>query len=159
MKRTHQLMAIAALSVLASAASAKVIGSGNFPSNFSYTTSGTYVPVISNGGTTLTVNAAKAAVYVATFSAECSVDAPAGNNFAWVDIDLEVNGVVVAPTVGTSDAFCSADGVAGFGGYTRPSITVPIRLNAGSNNIRVLGKFQAGATGGWVSDSSLVVHQ
>jgi hypothetical protein len=159
MKRVHQVIALAALSVLASAASAKVIGSGSYSNNFSYTTSGTYVPVISNGGTTLTVNAAKAAIYVATFSAECSVDAPAGNNFAWVDIDLEVNGAVVAPTVGTSDAFCSADGVAGFGGYNRPSITVPIRLNAGANTVRVLGKFQAGATGGWISDSSLVVHQ
>jgi hypothetical protein len=159
MKRSHQLIAIAALSVLASAASAKVIGSGTFASNFSYTTSGTYVPVTSGGATTLTVNAPKAALYVITFSAECSVDAPAGNNFAWVDIDLEVNGTAVAPTAGTSDAFCSADGVAGFGGYNRPSVTVVTPLNAGANSVRVLGKFQGGATGGWVSDSSLVVHQ
>jgi len=159
MKRTRQLLALAALSVLASAASAKVIGFGAYANNFSYNVSGTFVPVTSTGATQLTVNAAAAGVYVATFSAECSVDAPAGNNFAWVDIDLEVNGAVVAPTIGTSDAFCSADGVAGFGGYNRPSITVPVRLNAGANAIRVLGKFQAGATGGWISDSSLVVHQ
>jgi hypothetical protein len=159
MKRARQLLALAALSVLASAASAKVIGFGTYANNFSYNVSGTFVPVTSTGATQLTVNAAAAGRYVITFSAECSVDAPAGNNFAWVDIDLMVNGVAVSPTAGTSDAFCSADGVAGFGGYSRPSITVVAPLNAGANAIRVLGKFQAGATAGWISDSSLVVQQ
>lgn len=159
MNFSRQLLAVAALSLIASAASAKVIASGNYPSNFTYATSGTYTPLVSNGATTLTVNAPKAGIYVITYSAECTVDAPAGNNFAWVDIDLEVNGAAVAPTVGTSDAFCSADGVAGFGGYVRASVTTVAQLVAGANTVRVLGKFQGGATGGWLGDTSIVVHQ
>jgi hypothetical protein len=159
MKLRQSLLAAAALSLLATAASAKILASGTYSSNFSFATSGTYVPITSGGATVLTVNAAKAGRYVLTFSAECSTDAPAGNNGAWTEIDIEVNGVAVAPTAGTSDGFCAADGTAGFSGWVRPSVTTVISLNAGANSVRVLGKFQAGATAGWLSDSAIVVHQ
>jgi hypothetical protein len=159
MKRSHQLMAVAALTTLASVASAKVIGSANGPNFFNFFSSGTFVPVTPDGSTTLIVNAPKAAVYVLTYSAECSVDAPTGNSAAIVDIDIEVNGVGLPPTDISTDTFCGADGVVGFSNFTHPSVTVLAPMNAGSNVVRVLGKFHGGATGGWISDSALVVHQ
>ena len=67
--------------------------------------------------------------FVVTFSAECAVNAPAGNYTAYTDIDIVVlnaAGAVVqtlAPTFGNSDAFCTANGTAGFDGWSRNSIT------------------------------------
>jgi hypothetical protein len=159
MKRSHQLIALAALATLASAASAKVIGSANGPNFFNFFSSGTFVPLSSDGSTTLIVNAPKAGVYVLTYSAECSVDAPSGNRNAWVDVDIQVNGVGLPPTDIDTDTFCGADGVVGFSNFAHPSVTVVAPMNAGSNVVRVLGKFHGGATGGWISDSALVVHQ
>jgi hypothetical protein len=159
MNHSHRLLATAALSLLAATASAKIIVSDNHPSNFSYTVSGTWVPITSTGATSVSFNVKKAGKYVLTFSAECAVDAPAGNNVGWVEIDLFVNHNVVAPTVGTADSFCSANGTAGFDGYVRPSITTVVDLVAGPNALLVYGKFQAGATGGWISDSAFVIHQ
>lgn len=125
--------------------------------NFSFTTT-TLVPLTASNATEVAFTASAPGPKVLMFSAECSVDAPAANNFAWVDIDILHNGVVVPPTTGSSDAFCSADGVAGFGGYNRPSITVVISAVAGSNTVSVQGRVNAGATGGWLSDTSLVIH-
>jgi hypothetical protein len=159
MKPSHQLIAAAALCALASAASAKVIASALGPNFFNYASSGTYVP-ISGSSTTLVVNASKAGLYVITYSAECSVQEPAGNSYdAYVEIDMEVNGLAVAATAGDFDIFCGADGVADFSGFTHPSVTMVAQLNAGPNNVRVLGKFHGGATAGWISSSSLVVQQ
>jgi hypothetical protein len=95
---------------------------------------------------------------VLTYSAECSVDAPAGNSSAWVELDIIVNGVTIPPTVGTSDAFCGADGVAGFGGWVRPSITVVFAGLQGNNTISIKATGQAGATGIWLSDTALAVY-
>lgn len=128
------------------------------PGNFSFATPSAFVPLNAAGATTLVFNQGGATPRVLTYSAECTVDAPAGNNFAWLDIDVYVNGVAVPPTAGTADAFCSADGVAGFGGYTRPSITIAINPVAGANSVRILARLNAGATGGWLGDSALVVY-
>lgn len=159
MKLSRHLFAVATLLAISSAASAKVIGSANGPNFFNFFSSGTFVPVSADGATTLVVNAPKAGSYVLTYSAECSVDAPVGNRNAWVDVDIQVNGIGLAPTDTDTDTFCGADGVVGFSNFTHPSVTVVAPLNAGSNVIRVLGKFHGGATGGWISDSALVVHQ
>lgn len=159
MKPSYQLFAAAALLAISSAASAKVIGLANGPNFFNFFSSGTFVPLTSDGSTTLFVNAPKAGLYVLTYSAECAVDAPTDNANAWVDIDIQVNGVGLAPTDRDTDTFCGADGVAGFSNFAHPSVTVIAPLNAGSNVVRVLGKFHGGATGGWISDSALVVHQ
>lgn len=148
---------ICAAGLAATAAVAAIKVAGNYPVNFSFTTPTAFVPLTPTGGTSLTWNQGSPGRKVLTFSAECSVDAPAGNNFAWVDIDIIHNGVVLPPTVGTADAFCSADGVAGFAGYTRPSISVVVPGVAGANTVRILARLNAGATGGWVSDTSTIV--
>ena len=159
MKLRHQAVCAAALFVLAAAAQAKVIISGTYASNFAFSTATAFVPLASTGATSRTFNITATATYVLTFSAECSVDAPAGDSGAWVDLDVMVDNVAIAPTSGTSDAFCGANGTAGFDGWVRPSITLPVRLTAGSHTLQVQGRLNASATGGWVSDISMVIHQ
>ena len=105
--------------------------------------------------------------FVVTFSAECSVNAPAGNNSAWTDVDIVVLNpfaVVVAtlaPTAGTQDAFCASDGTVGFSGWASHSVTAlsPVGLAAGNYRVQVRARLQGGATGGWFGERSLVVSR
>ena len=104
--------------------------------------------------------------FVVTFSAECSVHAAAGNNTAYTDVDIVVlnaaGGLVVtlAPTAGTLDAFCAADGTAGFSGFASHSVTaVSPGLPAGNYRVQVRARLQGGAFGGWFGERSLVVSR
>lgn len=126
-------------------------------SNYTFTST-VFIPLTSSAATTVTFTAAAPGPKVLTFSAECSVDAGAGNSSAWVDIDILHNGAAVSPTSGASDAFCTSNGTAGFDGYVRPSITVVLTATAGVNTVRVQGRLNNGATGGWLSDTALVIH-
>ncbi|MBN8510996.1 MAG: hypothetical protein J0L57_20600 [Burkholderiales bacterium] len=157
MNSTRRLGLACVVALAATTALAGIKASGYRAGNFSFTTPTALVPLTTTGGTALTWNQGSAGKKIMTFSAECSVDAPAGNNFAWVDIDILHNGVAVPPTAGSSDGFCSADGVAGFAGYVRASITVVIPAVAGANTVQVLARLNAGATGGWVSDTSTLI--
>lgn len=158
MKRCNRPMALAAALLAAAAgAEAKVLAAGTYTPEFSFVTATAFVPL---GGTAaapktqLKVNAGKAGTYLLTFSGECDVAGPIGS---WLDIDLQVNGVVVAPTVGSADAFCSGQWPGGLGGWSHPSITTAVTLNAGSNTVRVLARLNGGATLGFIDDISLVV--
>ena len=82
-----------------------------------------------------------------------------GSSGAWVDIDVRMNGVAIAPTAGSPDAFCSSNGTAGFDGYVRASITLRVPIIVGNNTLTVLGRLNNGATGGWLSDSAVVVER
>ncbi|MGM9487084.1 hypothetical protein [Ideonella sp. YS5] len=157
MKLAHALIPALLLSLAAGAASAKVLASATRSTNFTYTADGTPVPLNDSGSTSMVFNVAKAGTYSLTYSAECSADNGANSNSGWVHLDLEVNGVVVAPTVGSSDAFCSPDNVAGSSGWVRVSITVPVRLLAGNNTVRVLGGLVSVSTG-WLGDTALVIQ-
>ena len=84
--------------------------------------------------------------------------ARARNSGSWIDLDILVDGVAISPTAGSLDAFCGANGTAGFDGWVRPSITVPVRLTAGAHTFQVQGRLDAGATGGWISDIAVVLH-
>jgi hypothetical protein len=104
--------------------------------------------------------------FLATFSAECSVDAPAGNAGAWIDVDIVVlnaGGTVVltlSPTIGSGDAFCASNGTAGFDGWETNAITavaVDHDLRAGNYRVQVRARLNGGATGGWFGERSLVV--
>ena len=104
---------------------------------------------------------------IATFSAECAVGAPAGNTSAWVDLDivlLNAAGAVVhtlAPTLGSSDAFCSSNGTAGVDGWATQSVTayVPFNFPAGNYRAEVRARINAGATTGWISDRTLLISR
>ncbi len=158
MSRIIKVATVVALVAASTTAVAGVRAAFNYPFNFSSGAAAVLVPLNSAGATQVQWNQPSNGRKVLTFSAECSVDAPNGNNFAWVDLDIIVNNVVVAPTSGSGDAFCSADNIAGFGGYTRASITVAVQGFAGANTVRIQARGNAGATGVWISDSSLVIH-
>jgi hypothetical protein len=150
--------AIAALALLGTAGSANaaIKASGTNPSNFSWTTPTALIP-INGAGTSITVSNTKATKLIITFSAECSADAGAGVTSGWVDVDLLLNGVAISPTNGSSDAFCSPDGITGHGSWVRPSVTTVVTAPPGVSTISVLGRL-TGVTGGWLSDTSVVVQ-
>lgn len=158
MKLAHALIPALLLSLAAGAVSAKVLAGATRSSNFTYNVDNTPVPLNDAGSTSIVFNVAKAGTYALTYSAECSADNGAATNAGWVHLDIEINGAIVAPTVGSADAFCSPDNVAGSSGWVRPSITVPVRLVAGNNTVRVLGRFVAPVTLGWLGDSALVIQ-
>lgn len=157
MKGIYKLAMAVTLASITAASHAGVKLSATNVANYSAV--GTvFLPLNTAGATSLSFNLDKAQKKVLTFSAECSVNAPAGNSSAWVDIDIIVNGVVVAPTTGNLDGFCSANGTAGFDGWETNSITVVIPGIVGANSVRIQARLNGGATGLWFGERSLVVH-
>ena len=103
---------------------------------------------------------------IVTFTSECAVNAPAGNHSAWMDVDIVLinafTGAVVltlAPTAGSADAFCTANGTASFDGWESNAVTaaVPNAFPAGSYRIGVRARANAGATGGWFGERQVTV--
>jgi hypothetical protein len=81
-----------------------------------------------------------------------------GFTTAWLDVDIVVNGVVVAPTSGSGDPFCSSNGSGQFDGYVRTSTTVTIQAKEGSNSVRILARGSPQALGLLLGATSLVIH-
>jgi hypothetical protein len=124
-----------------------------------------FLPLNAAGAVTLTFNLASAGKKVLTFSAVCAVAAPGWEFYkdAHLDLDIYVNGLRVAPTIGTlpttPDAFCSHGySPPGLSGVIRASITVPIQGNAGYNAVQIKAKGQGGATGFFLANTSLVIY-
>ncbi len=159
-RKSKIVVAAASAFVLVAAAStawAGVVASVSNPTNFTFTT-GTPT-LLATAGFGLSAGE----TFAATFSAECAVDAPAANTSAWTDIDIQLlnsAGTVIAtlaPTAGSADAFCTANGVAGFDGWTTASMTVTGSVAvAGTYSVRVIGRLNFG-TGGWYGERALVV--
>jgi hypothetical protein len=72
--------------------------------------------------------------YVLTYSAACGV---ADSKSNWVDLDILVNGVVVPPTVGRNDAFCSNSLSFLADALRAASITVAIPAVEGTNRVSI----------------------
>jgi hypothetical protein len=126
-----------------------------------YTSSAAAVQVVLNnaGDTTVNFTLGSAGKKVLKFSAGCGVNANFGNTSAWLDLDIIVNGVIVAPTVGSGDPFCSSNGIgAGVGRSVRSSIIVPIQGIQGNNTVTIVARGNGGASGLFLADSSLVIH-
>jgi hypothetical protein len=158
-----QLRRIAAIGVMgmltAGSASAQLVTSNAAPGNFIFAG---FEPL--PGMTTAMFFNNANQRFVVTFSAECAVNAAANNFVATTDIDIVVldGGVpvqVLAPTDGIADAFCTANGTAGFDGWTRNSVTAVggLGLAAGFYQVRVRARTNAGAFQAWYGDRSLVV--
>ena len=128
------------------------------PNNWASGPAAVLVPLNAAGATTISFSLAAPTRLVLTYSAECAVGAPAGNASAWLDLDLIVNGVTLAPTAGNQDAFCSSNGTAAIDGWSRASITVFFTGAAGANTVRIQSRGNGGATTVWLGDSSLVIH-
>lgn len=157
MRTIYKVVMAATLASIAVTSQAGVRASATNGVNFTSTAT-VFLPLTSSGGSTVSFNMSAAGRKVLTFSAECSVNAPAGNTVGWVDIDILVNGVVVSPTTGSADAFCAANGTLGFDGWETNSITVVIPVVAGANNVRIQARPNGGATGLWFGERALVVH-
>ncbi len=129
---------------------------GRRSANFSFTTPTALVPITSAGGTSLSFNLTAPKKLLITFSAECSSSGTAG----WVDIDVLVDGVAQAPTNQTADAFCSNNTTVGHDGWVRGSVTlVTGSIPIGAHTVSILGRINAGSTGGWLSDTATVVQK
>jgi hypothetical protein len=160
MTTTRTLAAVALLSVLGTAAQAKIVANAVRPGTFAWYSTNTQhaIPLVPGYDvTSLTVknSKSKSVDHVLTFSAQCTAYGDAGG---WMDIDITVNGNAVSPTAGSSDAFCSVGATYSFTQWTRPSISVVIPLLPGDNVIQVLGRVNGGATAGQLGHTSLVVH-
>jgi len=128
------------------------------PDNWTAGPAAVFVPLNAAGATTINFSLTAPTRLVLTYSAECTVGAPAGNAGAWLDLDLVVNGVTIAPTVGNQDAFCSSNGTVASDGWTRASITVFFKGATGANTVKIQSRGNGGATSVWLGDSSLVIH-
>jgi hypothetical protein len=148
-----------ALTAAAATAHAGVKASAVRTGNFDTTTvSGVFVPLNDAGATTLSFDLASSGKKVLTYSAECSVSGAAGNTSTYLDLDIIVNGVTVAPTAGYADAFCTSNGDTSVtNGWTRPSITIAIDGIKGNNTVRIVARGSA-ANFIWLGDSSLVIY-
>jgi len=138
-------------------ASAEVARSATRNGNFTFATPTVLVPLNNNDKTKLgfRFRDTPEGWRIITYSAECAV---AGTATAWIDIDIIVDGNVIPPTDSSSDAFCSGNHTAGFDGWATQSITVAVQLGQGNHRIQIRGRLNGGATGGWLSDSSLVIY-
>ncbi|MBQ0932165.1 hypothetical protein [Ideonella alba] len=149
------LFTLAALA--SSAVEAKILANAVRATNFSFTTATALVPLNAAGDTTITVqnNKARTVNAVLTFSAECAALAPTAGG--WLDLDVLVNDVAIAPTAGNTDAFCPYQVGTTINSWVRPSITMVVPLQPGANTVKIQARLDFGVTTGWVSDTALVI--
>jgi hypothetical protein len=160
MKTFRQAVLALALAGAAATAQAGIKASAINTSNWlSPSAAQSLVALDPSGATTLSFTLASAGKKVLTFSAMCSVRAPAGDFLSWVDLDIVVNGVVVAPTVGNDDAFCSANGTSGYDDYVRATITIPIQGVAGSNTVQIKARGNYNTMDMYFLNSTLMVFE
>lgn len=126
--------------------------------NFRWSTTGLKdVPLDDAGGTTLTWTQATDSQRLLTYSAECALTLSAAAGTPWLHLDIVVNGEVVPPTQGETDAFCGVPAGSTFSGYQRPSITLLIDARAGENQVLIRAGTGADGFTALLGDSSLVL--
>lgn len=152
LKRT--LCGVLALALLATAPLlAKVVTSGQRPGNFVFTGTA-LIPLNASGATSIGFSGKGRMVI--SYSAECETQG------SWLSIQILVDGVPQAPTAGSSDAFCSDQGVNGsLDSYTTAHYTIATgSLSNGAHSVSVQATVVGAATDqGWLGDSSLVIQK
>ncbi len=141
-----------ALTATVTVSQAAVRASHVRPGDWSTSSDTAFVPLNAGGSTTISFNLPADGKRVLTYSAECAAIGPTPS---WLDIDVLVNGSVVAPTSGDDQVFCSSPGTVIF---TRASITLAIDGVQGNNNVRIRARKNGSPTVLWLGASSLVVH-
>jgi len=160
MSRALLKTAVAAtLIVLSSQADARVFNAQTRPGNFTFAGGPVFVPLNTAGSTVASFGipgTARQRVII-SYTAECAVDA--AGNATWVDIDILVDGVQVAPptNAGGNDAFCTSNGTAGFDGWVMAAVNTVLTLRPGPHSVQVRARTSDNVSGGWLSDSSLVI--
>ena len=166
-KQLKSFVAIAAAAaglMGAGAASAQSVAAVSAPDNWTFSAAG--LNVVPGMITPLVTKQANLRLVV-FFSAECAAVAPAGNTSAWLDVDIQMLDALgnlvmtLPPTIGSADAFCSANGTAGTDGWNNQTIIarVPFDVPAGNYRFRVAARLNAGATSGWLGERALVVSR
>ena len=92
------------------------------------------------------------------FNAECSVASNDANT--WLDIDVLVDGALVASPSDGDNALCTSDGDGLLNNWvTASSDQEAVVLTPGSHSIQIQGQLQTAAPGDdwWVGDLSLIV--
>lgn len=88
------------------------------------------------------------------YTAECAM--AAADDFTWLDLDLRVDGVAIAPT-NDDDAFCTSEATGGLDRYVSARSAGVTTVGAGVHQISVRGQ-DVGTSSWWIGDSSLVVY-
>lgn len=136
---------------------AKVVTDATRATNFIWSgTTPTLVPL--NGGGALSISFSGKGRHVISYSAECETTG------SWVSIEILVDGVVLAPTAGTADAFCSDHRTAeSLDAWTTAHYTVATpALGGGVHTVQIRGTVvpNGGASEqGWLGDTSLVIEK
>ncbi len=102
--------------------------------------------------------------FIVSYTAECVVDAVAGDTRTFVDLTIRAVNVgtgvvtVLAPTAGASDAFCSANGTDLIDGWAMHTVNAigGVNLPAGNYRVEVLARLSGPGTG-TLDDSTLIV--
>lgn len=134
------------------------------PNDFSFSTVQVPVPIAAGVFQTPIFFNALNQRFVVSYTAECAVSAAAGDTTTFVDLTIRavnaLTGVVtvLAPTVGTTDAFCSANGTAGYDGWAMHTVHAigGVGLPAGNYRVEVLARL-SGPGAGNLDDSTLIV--
>jgi hypothetical protein len=131
----------------------------SYTGNQVYATEGgpTLVDLGEGNGTSFTVKTPVPARLAIFLNAECAVSAADTNT--WLQLDILVDGVEAAPTNGTGNAFCTADGAAGLDHWITAASDASVDVPAGSHTIQLQGAVTLADPGDvWeVGDLSLIV--
>jgi len=150
MNTVYKVTIAIALLTFASTSTAKVRASYTRAGDWLTFDSSVLVPLTDRQATGVSFDLPASGKKVLTYSASCNAG---GDVNAYIDLDIVVNGVVVAPTVGGEDSFCGSDAR-----NVRPSITLVIQGVEGPNTVKIVLKKHNGATGVSLGASSLVIH-
>jgi hypothetical protein len=128
---------------------AKVAADAARPGNFTW--AGTTLVPLTPGGVTSVLFSGQGK-HVISYSAECET---AGD---WVSIQVIVDGLVLAPTAGTNDIFCSDNNNNNNidGGVTAHYSVATPKLALGTHHVQIQATV-VGAGNGLLGDSALVV--
>lgn len=167
MKLYQTMAGVVLAGLMATSAHAGVKGYATRTGNFAISNTGEEILIPLKDGTTtpntLRVKSTKVETLVITYSAECAVitpatDTPAQSAGRWVHVNILVDGVVINPTAGVNDAFCSGNQTPGNDGWFRASVTTTAVVAAGFHNIEVKAATVNGGIGLHLGDSALVVN-
>lgn len=147
----------AAMLLPLTAAQAKVRAFGSNATPF-VSGSSTFVDLpIKGTATSLTFNMPRKGKVVITFSSECSVD---GASTVWANLQITLNGKIVAPTEHDT-TICTSDETVIHDAIVHISKSVVATAKAGNNVVKVKAKLAFAAPGITfrLEDTSTVVHE
>lgn len=136
--------------------------------NFTFPQGAAVLTPLTDTGRTESLPFTNSGILTVQYTAECSVGAAAGNFTTWLNIDLELVNIgtglviVLPPTVGSADSFCSSNGSLGLDGWgMRTIVGVHTSLPAGTYVVRVRANVVNGVAGnsGWLGDSTLIIRK